>query len=415
MRHLTALLLAVLLCITTGLLAQKKLVIIGSSTAACTNVNSVTECYVGLLNSWYNQQAPFDTVINGNLALGGTNCYNGMPTSYISPYTSPYMPDPARNITAALAEHPDVVLVNYPTNGYDLLRVDSILYCLRTIRDSANIKGVPCYVTTTQPRTNPGSFNTSAIKAKLAELKDSILLEFGHYAIDFYTGLINPADSSILYDSGDHIHMNAMGHNIMFQRIVAKNIFLSGTGGALPASFLQFNTINKNNTNIVKWITARETAVDYYEIQRSNDGSSFSRIGRVAANNSFGNSQYQYTDDQPAKGWNYYKIIIVDRDGKKHASPVMSIHSSNGKTGIIKTFVNNAAQVVVTLQTDAGQNIQLRIMNNMGILMSREARKIDAGTSTLYLQTPALSNGIYHVQVTTAAGETMLGSFIKNQ
>ena len=404
MRHLTALLLAAFACSGINLWAQKKLVIIGSSTAACTAVNPSTECYVGLLNSWYNQQAPFDTTINGNLALGGTN-------SYISPYTSPYTPDPARNITMALAENPDVILVNYPTNGYDVLRVDSILYCLRTIRDSANKKGVPCFITTTQPRTNPGSFNSSVIKAKIAELKDSILLQFGFFAVDFYTGLINPADSSILYDSGDGIHMNATGHNILYQRVLAKNIF----NATLPASFIQFNTVYKNNSSIISWTTARETDLAYYEVQRSQNGNRFSTIGTVSANNSYGNNQYRYTDEQPAKGWNYYKIIIVDRDGKKHASPVMSIHSNTGKTGILKTFVNSAAKVVVTLQSDAAQNIQLRILNSMGIQMSREARKIDAGTSTLYLQTPALSNGIYHLQVTTAAGETMLGSFIKNQ
>ena len=409
MRYVTALLLVAIACCGSHLLAQKKLVIIGSSTAACTSVNSVTECYVGRLESYYNQQAPLDTSIDNHLALGGTNCYNGMPSSYTSPYAAPYTPDPVRNITMALTLNPDVIIVNYPTNGYDVLRVDSIMYCLRTMRDSAVKKGVPCFITTTQPRTNPGSFNTSVIKAKIAELKDSILQQFGFFALDFYTGLINPADSSILYDSGDGVHMNATGHDVMYQRILAKNIF----NATLPATFIQFNTVYKNNSGIISWTTASESGVDFYEVQRSTDGSSFYRIGTVTANNRSGNNQYQYTDDQPAKGWNYYKIMIIDRDGKKHASPVMSLRNNSGKTGIIKAFASST-QVVVELQSNTAQPVQLQLLNNMGVLISKESRKIEAGTTTLYLNTPLPGNGVYHIRI-TGTGETLLGSFIKQQ
>jgi len=223
--------------------SPKKLVIIGSGTSACIGPNPVSSCYVNQLNTYYNKLAPFDTIIDNHLARGSTNCYNGMPSSYISPYNaaSGYTPIKDINITAALALHPDAVLVNYPSNGYDMLSVSEIMFCLRTIRDSANKNGVPCYITTTQPRTSPASFNTSAIKRKLAMLKDSILAAFGNYAIDFYTGLIKPADSSLLYDAGDQVNMNAEGHTILFQRVLGKDpladVPAPGTGTGLKANY----------------------------------------------------------------------------------------------------------------------------------------------------------------------------------
>ena len=223
--------------------SAKKLVIIGSGTSACIGPNPVSACYVNQLNTYYNKLAPFDTIIDNHLARGSTNCYNGMPSSYTSPYSaaSGFTSIKDINITAALALHPDAVLVNYPSNGYDILSVSEILFCLRTIRDSANKNGVPCYITTTQPRTSPASFNTAAIKRKLAILKDSILAAFGNYAIDFYTGLIKPADSSLLYDAGDQINMNAAGHTILFQRVLAKDpladVPATGTGTGLKANY----------------------------------------------------------------------------------------------------------------------------------------------------------------------------------
>jgi len=410
MRYLILSLVAFVLLGAGAVRAQKKLVIIGSSTSACFNVDPTTQCYVGRLDSYYNMQVPYDTAIDNHLALGGTNCYNGMPSSYTtSPYPS-YQPITDRNITAALSLNPDVIIVNYPTNAYDVIRTDSILYCLRTIRDSANKKGVPCFVTTTQPRTSPFPFNTSPMKAKLAELKDSILLEFGNFAIDFWTGLINPADTSILYDSGDGIHMNATGHDILFQRVVAKNIFMA----TLPATFLQFNAVYKNNTNIITWLTGQESNIAYYEIQRSSDGTSFAKIGSVSPNNNPGNNEYRYTDDQVLKGNSYYKILIVDKDGKKHASPVMQVYINAGKLSLVKAFVRSSSQVVVELQNNEPQMVQLELLNSMGMVISRESRKIETGSSSIYLTTPLLSNGVYHIKI-NGVHASMTGSFIKNQ
>jgi len=227
----------------------KKLVIIGSGTSACVGLDPATACYVGKVSSNYNKFAPPDTSIDNHLARGSTNCYNGMPSSYISPYGSGsiYAPIKDINITAALALNPDAVLVNYPTQAYDVLSISEIMFCLRTIRDSANKKGVPCYITTTQPRTSPASFNTPAIKLKLAALKDSILAVFGNFAIDFWTGLVNPADSSLLYDQGDQTNINPTGHTILAQLVITRNVFGGvvlpvGTGTGVKADY--FNGID---------------------------------------------------------------------------------------------------------------------------------------------------------------------------
>jgi hypothetical protein len=282
------------------------------------------------------------------------------------------------------------------------------MYCLRTIRDSANKKGVPCFVTTTQPRTG---FSLPA-RTKLKALRDSILLEMGFFAINFWDGIADPADYTILPAyrvANSNIHLNGAGHAILFQRVMAKNIF----SAILPATFLYFNTICKNNTNIINWTTAKESDIALYEIQRSTDGINFSKIAAVNANNSVGNNQYQYVDDQPLKGWTYYKILIVDRDGKKHASPVMSVYINTGKLALVKIFSSSSSQVVIEVQDNEPQNAQLQIFNNMGMVISTASRKIEPGNTTLYLNTPVLSNGVYHIRLTTAR-ESMVRSFIKN-
>jgi hypothetical protein len=97
---------------------------------------------------------------------------------------------------------------------------------LQTIFDSATARGNRCFISTTQPR-NDAAFNISSVKKKLADIKDSIINRFDQYAINFWDGMFDPADTTILtkYSSGDLIHFNNAGHRVLFERVVAKNIF----------------------------------------------------------------------------------------------------------------------------------------------------------------------------------------------
>ena len=203
--------------------AQKKLLILGSSTPACYGLPA-DSCYVGRLQRYYQQKGT--PVIIDNRAVSGDNCYQGMPTNYTPP-ADRNGPRSYNNITDGLQGNPDVVLVNYPSNGYDIYSIAEIMYCLRTIKQTANNAGKPCYISTSQPRTDPASYRTPEVRQKMEQIKQSILNEFGQYAINFWDGIANPADNSILdaYNSGDNTHLNSAGHNILFNRVVEKNIF----------------------------------------------------------------------------------------------------------------------------------------------------------------------------------------------
>ena len=210
----------------------KRVVVIGSSTAAGTGASSVDSGWVGLLNIYYKCRLSIaDSVYN--LGIPGADNYRGMPTMYVPPATRP-LPDHDHNVSKAgflLKDIPvandGVVIVNYPTNRYNIYSIDEIMSSLQLIYDSAIIGGNRCFIATTQPR-NDGAFNTSEVKRKLADIKDSIINRFGiDNTINFWDGMYDPADTTILdkYSFGDLIHFNNAGHRELFERVVAKNIF----------------------------------------------------------------------------------------------------------------------------------------------------------------------------------------------
>lgn len=84
----------------------------------------------------------------------------------------------------------------------------------------------------------------------------------------------------------------------------------------LPVSWLDFNGLVRNKSIELVWRTAQEINSKYFEVLKSKDGVDFDSIGKVeAAGNSNLVNAYQFLDNSPALGNNYYKLKQVDIDG----------------------------------------------------------------------------------------------------
>jgi lysophospholipase L1-like esterase len=245
----------------------KRITVIGSSTAAGLGTTTLDSSWVRRTSNYYkNQLAVVDTV--HNLGVSSTTVYQGMPTSYTAPASRP-SPDASHNATQAISLLSNltvaangVVIVNYPTNGYDGYTIYEVMVALQVIYDSVTRTGNKCFIATTQPRSD-GNFALSATKAKLAAIKDSIINRFGTtYTLNFWDGMYNTADTTILtaYSAGDNVHFNNTGHRILFNRVVAKNVFDPAATGDYRSNVtttgLWSDAASWQKYNGMDWVTA---------------------------------------------------------------------------------------------------------------------------------------------------------------
>src|SRR5690606_2484307 len=82
----------------------------------------------------------------------------------------------------------------------------------------------------------------------------------------------------------------------------------------------------------VQFGTATEINNDYFTIERSQDGTSFTALDRIKGQgNSSRITEYQYVDEAPLSGNNFYRIKQTDFDGKSSYSAVVkaSAHSTD--------------------------------------------------------------------------------------
>jgi Secretion system C-terminal sorting domain len=94
----------------------------------------------------------------------------------------------------------------------------------------------------------------------------------------------------------------------------------------LPITLTEF-WIERSQSHIaLSFTTATELNNSHFDIERSNDGRNFTKIGEVkGAGNSQVLQQYSFTDETPRNGINYYRLKQVDFDGQFTYSAVRSV------------------------------------------------------------------------------------------
>lgn len=113
----------------------------------------------------------------------------------------------------------------------------------------------------------------------------------------------------------------------------------------VPIKLSSFTAQNNNTTNLLLWTTENETNNKHFEIQRSTDGINFKQIGIVnAVGNSTVATNYNFTDNAPTNGINYYRLKQVDVDGTFTFSYIVKV--KNTKLGSITIYPNPASNVL---------------------------------------------------------------------
>ena len=205
------------------------------------------------------------------------------------------------------------------------------------------------------------------------------------------------------------------GWNNAGNAAAANNIFFGGLGDGwsnayrptlpLPVNFLYFN-VRKQGTSmgLLSWKTARELNTSYYDVERSTDAVNFSFIGKVLANgNTTTESNYSFTDNAPARGFNYYRLKQVDRDGRFIYTAARVLNFDGLDAGLVKYYPNptNGILNIELTEVMRKQEKWLTISTSGGIVIDQV--KIQANSNLIIpVAFGKYPKGIYFVQIKTS-------------
>jgi lysophospholipase L1-like esterase len=388
--------------------AQKKYVIsvIGSSTAAGMGATPIDSSWVNLTKSYYQQLGLIDTIYNR--AVSASTTYDGMPTGFTPPSGRP-APELAYNITKALSYNPDIVLVAYASNDvYDGYTLQETLSNLRTIYQAVLAAGKIAYVMTTQPRNM-----TTAQQEIQKEERDSILAEFPAFSLNFYNPVVAADSLSInpIYSFGDGIHLNNAGHQQLYQVVKNADILASIIPLALGSENFTA-TMEQQDVVLLQW-TSEATAPALFDIQRSQDGVSFTDLGQENSTGSSAGARFSWQDANPLPGTSYYRLKTSVADDVSF-STLVSVVRPVADFAIANLYMPQGGSIlVVDIQTAVSRALSMNVVDVNGAVVSRQVVSAVTPFSTIGIPLSGLARGMYFLRVSTGEGEVVSRPFVK--
>jgi hypothetical protein len=171
----------------------------------------------------------------------------------------------------------------------------------------------------------------------------------------------------------------------------------SPLNSTIPVEMTSFTAKKVGTANKLAWQTATEINNYYFDVERSNDGATFQNIGKVkGVGNTNTLSNYDFMDENPLAGTNYYRLQQVDVNGKTTTSKTVAVNA-NGK-GSVKVFPTLATDKLSVLTTSEKEEAY-EIVNLVGQIVAQGRL-----TNSADVQISQLAKGNYVLKI---AGEAV--------
>ncbi|MCU0415665.1 MAG: T9SS type A sorting domain-containing protein [Cytophagaceae bacterium] len=162
----------------------------------------------------------------------------------------------------------------------------------------------------------------------------------------------------------------------------------------LPVQFIHTSAELLGADWNIQWTVVDEKDIQYYVVESSSDGISFTSIGQIPATR---RHQYQWNGAIPADQ-GYFRIRAVEETNPIHT--YSAIHPLNKPTNPCLTVYPNPIQSSskMVLMSDIQQTIEIELFSSLGIRVKKWNWPVEPGLNSKIVDVEDLSSGIYFIQ-----------------
>lgn len=238
-------------------------------------------------------------------------------------------------------------------------------------------------------------------KANLVIEKKGIISSNGTGLPDSYSGttaILNPDDANIVW--------NAVASRWEVSVVVPGfgGFFAMSQSPTLPLTLVSFTAKERECTTTLQWVTTDEVNVSHFEVQESNNGTSFTTISTTSAKNTGTENSYAVatpvTNDKT-----FYRLKMVDIDGRVKYSQVALITAAcNGR---ILLYPVPAKDKLYLRNVSAGSTYIIYDNTGKAIRNGRITNPVHE------LHIEGIVPGIYYINLVDNAGDSKKLRFVK--
>jgi hypothetical protein len=167
----------------------------------------------------------------------------------------------------------------------------------------------------------------------------------------------------------------------------------------LPVTLTNVKAYQQNVGIAVEWNTQSESGMLQYEVEKSADGTNFSKINTTAPKSGTSNT-YNFFDQSPISGANYYRIKTISLNGEVTYSKIVVV-KLNSKGASLEVYPNPFKGNSVQLQLSNWEkdSYSVTLFNQFGQqVLNRTINHIDgSGNQTVAVGT--LAAGVYELRL----------------
>jgi hypothetical protein len=186
-------------------------------------------------------------------------------------------------------------------------------------------------------------------------------------------------------------------------------------GVVLPVNFISIAASRKTTTVQVNWKVGNELNIHHYEVERSTDGSNYSKAGTIAAT---GITDYSLLDANAPAVSLFYRVKSVGIAGEIKYSAVVKVAAENVKPGyaVVPNPIEGR-EINIQFKNQAGGKYSIKLLSNAGQQISSTEVNHVGGNGTQTIQIPAgLARGTYQLEIISADKTSSTQSiFINNK
>ena len=204
-------------------------------------------------------------------------------------------------------------------------------------------------------------------------------------------------------------------YSITFQTPSFSSFFIKGGAGVLPVTIEFFKGTKQGTNNVLDWKVNCTTAPSVQlSLERSADGRRFASIDDQTATATRCLQGFNYTDNKPLAGFNYYRLKTTSPDGKIAYSTIVVLLNKEKGFELISLAPNPVKNTsILSLTTVKGGKIDISVSDVAGKVISNQSVIVIAGNNPIVMNFASLGAGTYIITAVNAEGELKTTRFVK--
>jgi hypothetical protein len=191
--------------------------------------------------------------------------------------------------------------------------------------------------------------------------------------------------------------------------------FTQGQIAPLPLVLLDFKATRAGADAVLDWSAGAEDDIDRYEIEQSTNGSNYSKLATVTARRSgVAVNSYVYRHVTPGNGMHYYRIRMIDFNGKSIVSQTRSIDFRDVPVTAVSWYPNPVSDVLhFTMHTPDQEQVSVTITDLAGKIVFSQTVSKQTGAQQFALDMTGLPSGAYFARLTGSSSAPYTFKFVK--